>query len=100
MRKSYRDLGVAGKPIGTPLIGEEEEEIGLLGLSIYRERRGGGDESPAGGHLDRLLGFNRETLTAHEDFWRTKKGLLSLRGIPIISVINHTRHHSDRFAEW
>ena len=49
------NLRVAGQPIGTPLVGKEEEEVGLFGLGLQCEGCGCGEETPAGGHGDRLL---------------------------------------------
>lgn len=51
------DLGVAGEPVGAPLVRQEEEEVGLLRLGGSGEG-GGAKEGPARGHPDRLLNFN------------------------------------------
>ena len=51
------DFGIAGEPVGAPLVWQEEEEVGLLRLG-GRGEGGGAKEGPARGHQDRLLNFN------------------------------------------
>ena len=67
------NLRVAGQPIGTPLIGEEEQKVGLLGLRLQCEGCGGGEETAAGGHGVRLLDLqesNADSVLRYWDGWR------------------------------